>query len=61
VQQGNSGGPLVDRRGRVVGTVFASSTSGGQRRGFAVPNEVVAEALQGVRSDVRVSTGPCSH
>ncbi|WP_026912823.1 MarP family serine protease [Patulibacter minatonensis] len=61
VQQGNSGGPLVDRRGRVVGTVFASSTSGGQRRGFAVPNEIVSKALQDARSDVRVSTGPCSH
>ncbi|MEV4419605.1 MarP family serine protease [Patulibacter sp. NPDC049589] len=61
VQQGNSGGPLVDRRGAVVGTVFASSTGSGQRRGFAVPNEVVAKALAAARSDVRVSTGPCSH
>jgi S1-C subfamily serine protease len=61
VKQGNSGGPLVDRRGRVVGTVFASATSGGQRRGFAVPNDVVADALADADADVRVSTGPCSH
>lgn len=61
VQQGNSGGPLVDRRGRVVGTVFASSTGGGQRRGFAVPNDVVRRALASADPDVQVSTGPCSH
>jgi S1-C subfamily serine protease len=61
VQQGNSGGPLVDRRGRVVGTVFASSSGGGQRRGFAIPNDVVSDALAEADRDVTVSTGPCSH
>ena len=61
VQQGNSGGPLVDRRGRVVGTVFASSSGGGQRRGFAVPNDVVRDALSSADPQVTVSTGPCSH
>lgn len=61
VQQGNSGGPLVDRRGRVVGTVFASSSGGGQRRGFAIPNDVMADALGKADTDVTVSTGPCSH
>lgn len=61
VQQGNSGGPLVDRRGRVVGTVFASSSGNGQRRGFAVPNDVVRRALRSADPGVRVSTGPCSH
>lgn len=61
VQQGNSGGPLVDRRGRVVGTVFASSSGGGQRRGFAIPNDVIADALGKADADVTVSTGPCSH
>lgn len=61
VQQGNSGGPLVDRRGRVVGTVFASSSGSGQRRGFAVPNSIVRDALAEARADRTVSTGPCSH
>ena len=61
VQQGNSGGPLVDRRGRVVGTVFASASGDGQRRGFAIPNDVVRDALESVDPDVEVSTGPCSH
>ena len=32
VRSGNSGGPLVDARGRVVGTVFAATTSGAARR-----------------------------
>ena len=61
VQQGNSGGPLVDRRGRVVGTVFASASGGGERRGFAVPNDVVTDALRAADPRVEVSTGPCSH
>jgi S1-C subfamily serine protease len=61
VQQGNSGGPLVDRRGRVVGTVFASSSGAGRRRGFAVPNDVVRDALAAADPQATVSTGPCSH
>ena len=28
VRSGNSGGPLVDAQGQVVGTVFAATTSG---------------------------------
>ncbi len=57
VRSGNSGGPLVDGRGRVVGTVFAATTSG-TPGGFAIPAEDVREALgQAVDS---VSTGPCT-
>ena len=44
VRSGNSGGPLVDSRGRVMATVFAATTSG-PPGGFAVPNEVVRAAL----------------
>jgi S1-C subfamily serine protease len=44
VRSGNSGGPLVDERGQVVGTVFAATTSG-NAGGFAVPAEDVREAL----------------
>ena len=46
VRSGNSGGPLVDNRGRVLGTVFAATTTG-TPGGFAVPNEVVEAALRG--------------
>jgi S1-C subfamily serine protease len=57
VRSGNSGGPLVDGRGRVLGTVFAATTSGAPG-GFAVPDEVVRDALSGVSGPV--DTGPCT-
>lgn len=57
VRPGNSGGPLVDARGRVETTVFAS-TSSGPKGGFGVPNAVVARALR--RAGTGVSTGPCT-
>jgi S1-C subfamily serine protease len=64
VRPGNSGGPLVDAAGQVVGTVFASITggtvsSGGD--GLAVPNTIVRKQLAIATSRGRpVSTGPCS-
>ncbi|HEU4944861.1 MAG TPA: MarP family serine protease [Solirubrobacterales bacterium] len=57
VRSGNSGGPLVDDHGRVLGTVFAATTTGAPG-GFAVPDEVVETALQGPL--VPVDTGPCT-
>lgn len=57
VRSGNSGGPLVDPQGRVVGTVFAATTSGPDG-GFAIPAEEVKAALR--RTADAVSTGPCT-
>jgi S1-C subfamily serine protease len=57
VRSGNSGGPMVDARGRVLGTVFAATTSG-PPGGFAVPNSVVEEAL--ADDSGPVDTGPCA-
>jgi S1-C subfamily serine protease len=57
VRSGNSGGPIVDTRGRVLGTVFAATTTGAPG-GFAVPNEVVESALGEAGSSV--DTGPCA-
>ncbi|HEV7616021.1 MAG TPA: MarP family serine protease [Solirubrobacterales bacterium] len=57
VRSGNSGGPLVDSRGRAVGTVFAATTSG-TRGGFAIPAEDVRDAL--AKTAASVSTGPCT-
>jgi S1-C subfamily serine protease len=57
VRHGNSGGPLVDSQGRVVGTVFAAS-SGRRRGGFAVPDQVVRRILASARGTV--GTGPCA-
>jgi len=57
VRSGNSGGPLVDSRGRVMGTVFAATTSG-PRGGFAIPNDAVRSAL--AKTTAPVDTGPCT-
>ena len=57
VQQGNSGGPAVDGRGRVVATIFAATVSDGGRSGYGVPDAVVADALERARGPV--DTGPC--
>ncbi len=57
VRSGNSGGPLVDPQGRVVGTVFAATTSG-VPGGFAVPAELVREAVN--HTSEPTGTGPCS-
>jgi S1-C subfamily serine protease len=55
VQPGESGGPVVDRRGRVVAMIF-----GGTRRGtggYAVPVDLVLDAAGGRLG--AVSSGPC--
>ena len=57
VRSGNSGGPLVDTDGHVMGTVFAATTQG-KPGGYAVPNEVIADALSD--STGEVSTGACT-
>lgn len=57
VRSGNSGGPLVDPGGNVVGTVFAATTSG-PPGGFAIPAEQVTGALS--RTSEEVDTGPCT-
>lgn len=60
VRSGNSGGPLVDARGRVVGTVFAATTGGGPHAGFAVPNPVAARTLRSAASGRSIPPGPCA-
>jgi len=55
VQPGESGGPVVDSRGRVIAMVFAGAKRGSS--GFAIPVELV---LRGVSKPLRpVSSGPC--
>jgi S1-C subfamily serine protease len=57
VRSGNSGGPLVNPRGQVLGTVFAATTTG-PPGGFAVPNSIVLSSLP--ETTTPVSTGPCT-
>ena len=57
VRSGNSGGPMVDGRGRVITTIFAATISG-PRGGYGVPNAIVRKALGD--SEGAVSTGPCA-
>jgi S1-C subfamily serine protease len=55
VQPGDSGGPVVDRSGRVVAMIFAGTRAGDG--GYAVPLELVLRALS---TRLRpVSPGPC--
>jgi S1-C subfamily serine protease len=58
VRSGNSGGPVVDTRGRVVTTVFAATISDGGRSGFGVPDTIVQSALS--RAGAPVGAGPCA-
>jgi hypothetical protein len=59
VRSGNSGGPVVDDRGRVITTIFAASVGGREHTGFGVPDSIVASALQSANG--AVGTGPCAH
>jgi hypothetical protein len=58
VRSGNSGGPLLNAMGEVVGVVFAATTNG-PTGGFAVPAAELAGATDQV-SDSRVDTGACA-
>ncbi|MDQ6815904.1 MAG: MarP family serine protease [Actinomycetota bacterium] len=62
VRPGNSGGPMVDAAGNVLGTVFAAIVgSPGARGGFAVPNFVVRKQLaRAAKATHPVSTGSCA-
>jgi S1-C subfamily serine protease len=60
VQQGNSGGPLVDTSGTIVGLVFAKSLDD-PSTGYALTvREVTSDIRAGERAENRVSSGGCA-
>lgn len=57
---GNSGGPLIDSRGQVIGLIFAESTSY-DNIGYAITMESVNDRLQrALARDAPVGTGACA-
>ncbi len=56
VRPGNSGGPLVDLHGNVLGIVFAASASD-PNQGYALTDDEVASDLQDVRGRHPIDTG----
>ena len=59
INRGNSGGPLFDRSGRVVGvnTAIFSPTGGNVGIGFAIPANVAESVVESLRTDGRVDRG----
>ncbi len=57
INGGNSGGPLVDARGAVIGinSQIQSTSGGGEGVGFAVPIDTVKRSLDELRRDGKVS------
>jgi S1-C subfamily serine protease len=59
VRAGNSGGPLFDPEGHVIGVVFASAIDD-PLTGYALTNAEVADAVRtGTTATTPVATGPC--
>jgi S1-C subfamily serine protease len=59
INRGNSGGPLLDARGRVLGinAQIRTATGAGSGVGFAVPVDTVRRSLQQLRRDGRARYG----
>ncbi|WP_166970085.1 MarP family serine protease [Brevibacterium atlanticum] len=60
VREGNSGGPLIDAQGRVVGMVFARSATDDET-GYALTRAEIADELEaGANNSTPQPTGQCT-
>ena len=59
INQGNSGGPLLNARGQVIGinAQIRTASGGGEGVGFAIPSDTVARSLRELRENGRVDYG----
>ncbi|AEV72738.1 trypsin-like serine protease with C-terminal PDZ domain [Mycolicibacterium rhodesiae NBB3] len=58
VRQGNSGGPMIDRNGNVLGVVFGAAVDDADT-GFVLTADEVARQMDKLNSTERVPTGAC--
>ncbi|BBZ19532.1 acid resistance serine protease MarP [Mycolicibacterium gadium] len=58
VRQGNSGGPMIDRTGKVLGVVFGAAVDDADT-GFVLTAEEVGRQFDKINNTQRVATGSC--
>lgn len=58
VRQGNSGGPMINRAGQVIGVVFGAAVDDDDT-GFVMTTDEVARQLAKIGNSVAVPTGAC--
>ncbi|PRC47760.1 acid resistance periplasmic serine protease MarP, partial [Mycobacterium sp. ITM-2017-0098] len=58
VRQGNSGGPMINRQGQVLGVVFGAAVDDVDT-GFVLTAQEVARQMAKVGNVARVPTGTC--
>ena len=58
VRQGNSGGPMINRAGQVIGVVFGAAVDDNDT-GFVITTDEVSRQLAKIGNTSKVPTGAC--